>query len=225
MEPQEKPITIDRPVQLLVEGKDPQNFFQKFIEHLELAGTQVQDFRGVDELKGFLEGFVVAPEFGQVKSIGIVRDAERRIDREGRPEAQPSSAAGAFQSVQSSLRNVGLPVPNRPTEEAGTEPAVSVLILPGNEDDGMLETLLCRTFAETDMDRCIDGFFQCAEKSGSRIQRPEKARARAYLTTMPHPHVSVGVAAQKGYWDFDHEAFASVRRFLRSLVRDFPSGR
>ena len=35
MEPQEKPTTIDQPVQLLVEGKDPQNFFQKFIEHLE----------------------------------------------------------------------------------------------------------------------------------------------------------------------------------------------
>ncbi|MYD87958.1 MAG: hypothetical protein F4018_15435 [Acidobacteria bacterium] len=223
MEQEWRPIRIDRPVQLLVEGKDPENFFEKFITRLELKGTQVQNFRGVDELKGFLEGFVVAPGFGQVKSIGIVRDAERRMDRVERVETQPSSAASAFQSVQSSLRNVGLPVPNRPTEEAGTEPAVSVFILPGNEDDGMLETLLCRTFAETDMDRCVDGFFQCVAESGSRIHRPDKARARAYLTTMPHPHVSVGVAAQKGYWDFDHEALDGVRRFLMALAQDRPA--
>ena len=222
MEQEGKLIRIDYPVQLLVEGKDPVNFFEKFIVHLELAGTQVQNFRGVDELKRFLEGFVVAPGFGQVKSIGIVRDAERRVDKEGRAETQPSSAASAFQSVQSSLRNVGLPVPNRPTEEAGTEPAVSVLILPGDEDDGMLETLLCKTFADTDVDRCIDGFFQCAAKSGSPIHRPDKARARAYLMTRPHPHVSVGVAAQKGYWDFDHDALDSVRRFLRSLAQNRP---
>ena len=163
MDQEIKPVSIDYPVQLLVEGKDPVNFFEKFIVHLELAGTQVQNFRGVDELKRFLEGFVVAPEFGQVKSIGIVRDAERRVDKEGRAETQPSSAASAFQSVQSSLRNVGLPVPNRPTEEAGTEPAVSVLILPGDEDDGMLETLLCKTFADTDVDRCIDGFFNAPQ--------------------------------------------------------------
>ena len=221
MEPQEKPIAIDQPVQLLVEGKDPQNFFQKFIRHLELEGTQVQDFRGVDQLRGFLEGFVVAPGFGHVRSIGIVRDAERRGDKEER--AQPSSAASAFQSVQSSLRNVRLPVPQRPTEEVGATPAVSVLILPGDADEGMLETLLCRTFAGTDVDRCIDEFFECAGRRGHPIQRPEKARARAYLTTKLHPHVSVGVAAQKGYWNFDHDAFDGVRRFLMSLAQDRPA--
>ena len=55
------------------------------------------------------------------------------------------------------------------------------------------------------------------------VQHPEKARAHAYLTTMPHPHASVGVAAQKGYWNFDHEAFEGVRRFLMSLARDNPA--
>ena len=215
-------MTIDQPVQLLVEGKDPQNFFQKFIEHLELADTQVQDFRGVDQLRGFLEGFVVARGFGHVRSIGIVRDAERRRDKTGRAETQPSSAASAFQSVQSSLQNVRLPVPQRPTEEAGTTPVVSVFILPGDADEGMLETLLCRTFAGTDVDHCIDEFFECAGRLGNPFRRPEKARARAYLTTKPHPHVSVGVAAQKGYWNFDHAAFDGVRRFLRSLAQDRP---
>ena len=140
-----KPVSIDYPVQLLVEGNDPRNFFEKFIAHLALERVQVQNFGGVDELKGFLKAFVVAPRFGHVRSIGLVRDAERRMDEDVPAERQPSPAASAFQSVRSSLREVGLPVPNRPTEQIGTAPAVNVFILPGDEDDGMLETLLCRS--------------------------------------------------------------------------------
>ena len=64
------------------------------------------------------------------------------MDEDVPAERQPSPAASAFQSVRSSLREVGLPVPNRPTEQIGTAPAVNVFILPGDEDDGMLETLL-----------------------------------------------------------------------------------
>ena len=224
MEQERRPVSIDYPVQLLVEGKDPCHFFEKFVAHLSLAGVQVQNFRGVNELRGFLEGFVRVPDFGRVEKIGIVRDAERRVDREGQVATQPPSAMSAFDSVRSSLRHVGLPVPRRPAEGVGTEPTVNVFILPGDEDDGMLETLLCKTFADTAVDRCINEFLQCAKESGSPIQRRDKARAHAYLTTKPHPHVSVGVAAQKGYWDFDHEAFEGVRRFLTSLAQDRPAG-
>ena len=81
----------------------------------------------------------------------------------------------------------------------------------------MLETLLCKTFAGSGVDGCIDGFFRCAEESGSAIHRPDKARARAFLATMPDPHLSVGVAAKRGCWDLDHGAFDRVRNFLMSL--------
>ena len=87
----------------------------------------------------------------------------------------------------------------------------------------MLETLLCRTFAGTAVDRCIDGFFQCAEESGSSIHRPDKARARAYLATTRDPHLSVGVAAKAGHWEPDHAAFDGVRRFLRALAQVRPA--
>lgn len=87
----------------------------------------------------------------------------------------------------------------------------------------MLETLLCRTFAGTEMDRCIDGFLQCAEESGSPIHRRDKSRAHAWLATRQDPHVSVGHAARKGYWNFDHEAFDGVRQYLRALAQDRPA--
>lgn len=216
-------IRTDSAVQLLVEGNDPRNFFEKFVEHLDLAGIQVQNFGGVKDLRKFLRGFVLVPGFTRVRSIGIVRDAERRVDQGAAPESRPSPAASAFQSVQSSLRNVGLPVPDRPSEAIGTAPAVNVFILPGDAGDGMLETLLCKTIAGTAVDRCIDGFFRCAGESGNPIHLPDKARAHAYLATTPDPHLSVGVAAKRDRWDLEHEAFDGVRGFLRALAQERPA--
>ena len=190
---------------LLVEGNDPRNFFEAFVRHLSIDNIQIQNFGGITQLRDFLEGLVGATGFHIVESIGIVRDAE-------------TSAAGAFQSVQSSLKNAALPVPNRPERRTDTSPAVTVLILPGNNQQGMLETLLCESFAGTPENDCIDAFFACVDAlPNASIKRPEKARAHAYLTTKSDPHLSVGVAAKRNYWDLDHPIFARVRDFLKTL--------
>ena len=208
------PDAIRGEVQLLVEGNDERNFFAAFTEHLQLPNVEIQAFGSKDRLREFLETLAGATDFKQVKRIGIVRDAD-------------ASADAAFQSVQTSLRNANagirssgaeFPVPDRPEQLVGEQPALSVMVLPGDGQAGMLETLLCRTFAGDDMDRCIDRFFQCAEESGTHIRRPDKARARAYLATTPDPHLSVGVAAKRDQWDMNHGAFDGVRGFLRSLA-------
>lgn len=191
-------------VQLLVEGKDAQNFFKAFVGRLSLHDVDVQDFGGVGELRRFLAAFVTAPYFGNVRSIGVVRDAEQ-------------SADAAFQSVRDALEHVSLVAPQRPGESTSENPSVRVLILPGDGQPGMLETLLCRTFTRNPLNRCIDDFLQCAEESGRRVQRRDKARAHAWLATQPLPHVSVGVAALKGYWDLDHQALDAARQFLTAL--------
>ena len=206
-----KPLQPTEAIQLLVEGNDQRNFFDAFVEHLDIAKQfQIQDFSGVDELKGFLGLMVKQSGFHDtVKMLGIVRDAE-------------TSAESAFRSVRSSLRKARLPVPDRPGERAGAAPAVNVLILPGEQSSGMLETLLCRTFADTAVDRCIDDFFRCLGESeaGARIHNPDKARSRAFLATRQFPQVSVGVAAKKGYWDLDHDVFRGIRRFLSALEKE-----
>ena len=198
------PEWIEPGTQLLVEGNDARNFFRALVDHMELDGVQVQNFGGVDELRGFLAAFVSAPNFSDVRGIGIVRDAEQ-------------SADAAFRSVRDALEHVNLAAPPRPDESTGDKPSVRVLILPGDAQPGMLETLLCRTLTEKPVTRCIDDFLQCVEESGQHVQRPDKARAHAWLATQPLPHVSVGVAALKGYWDLDHQVLAAVRRFLTAL--------
>ena len=202
-----RPIRIekDSEIQLLVEGNDQRNFFEAFVRHLSLQRAQVNDFGGVSELREFLSAFVDSRNFGTVRSIGIVRDAEE-------------SAQSAFQSVQSALENAGLSASQRAGQRLSGEPAVSVAILPDNERPGMLETLLCRTFANTSEDKCIDDYLACVGAlRRAPVRRPDKARAHAWLAAKPDPHVSVGVAAQKGYWNFDHDAFADLRAFLTQL--------
>ena len=193
-------------IQLLVEGNDPRNFFEAFIEHLALADIQIQNFGGVSELGGFLRAFVNSPGFSTVRRLGIVRDAE-------------TSAEGAFQSIQSALSNAALPVPDSPVECTGGSPAVAVLILPGDNRQGMLETLLCESIAATPVEGCIDDFFNCVEALPDvSVGRSDKARAHAYLTTKPNPHFSVGVAAKNDYWDLNHSVFSTVRDFLRMIA-------
>ncbi|MXZ72405.1 MAG: hypothetical protein F4Z04_13005 [Acidobacteria bacterium] len=212
------PERIEYGIQVLVEGNDARNFFNALVAHMEVVGVQVQNFGGVNELRGFLSAFVKAPDFATVTSIGIVRDADRTAAEPHAGGIEDNLAARAFQSVQDSLTHVALPVPERPgVPAAGEHRTVRVLVLPGGDDPGMLETLLCRTFSGTPIDRCVEAFLRCVGESGHPVQRRDKARAHAWLATRPEPYVSVGVAAQKGYWALDHDALRGVRDFLRSL--------
>lgn len=198
-------IKIESPKALLVEGNDPRNFFEALIKYLECRDVQIHNFGGIDELPAFLRGFTGATGYSSVTSLGIVRDAE-------------GDANGAWQSVRSALENAKMPVPKRVGQRSVGKPGVSVFILPGNNQPGMLETLLNQTFANAPIDECIDTFFQCVEDTSQKqIQRPDKARAHAYIATRPEPHVSVGVAAMKGYWNLDHSVFEPLHSFLTEL--------
>lgn len=194
-------VTIDEEIQLLVEGNDQRNFFEAFTKHLSIQSIQIQNFGGVGELHGFISGFAKIPNFAKVRRMGIVRDAE-------------TSAKSAFQSVQSALRNAHLPAPPYAGGRSEGSPRVSVFVLPDNSQPGMLETLLCRTFADAAEDRCIDKYFACV---GAPVHQPEKARARAWLATKPKPHLSVGAAAKNGYWDLNDAVFADLRNFMQKL--------
>ena len=199
-------VDIARKKQLLVEGNDQRNFFEAFVRHLGISDSvQIQNFGGVDELRGFLSAFVRMPDFHSVESVGIVRDAEK-------------SEQSAFQSVQSSLKNAKLPTPTAPGVRSEGVPSVTALVLPGGGRPGMLETVLRRTFDDLEVSRCIDDFFACAESlPGVSIGNPDKARTYVYLATTPNSHHSVGVAAKADVWNLDHAAFDDVRSFLVTL--------
>ena len=203
-----KPEPITKEALLLVEGKDPLRFFEILCKHLGLSQQlQIMNFGGVNQLRGFLVGLPGASGFADVKSIGIIRDAE-------------TNATGAFQSVTASLGRAGLATPAKPEQLSWDgQPAVGILILPGQGRPGMLETLLCETFADAPENCCIDAFFKCVEQCpDSDVRNPDKARVRAFLATKRDPYPSVGVAAREGYWNLDHEALEPARTFLQAVA-------
>lgn len=199
-------VRLTRRKQLLVEGKDQKNFFEKMLSHIgKHDSVEVHDFGGVTDLKEFLAAFVQRSGFDRVESLGVIRDAEK-------------TAGGAFESVRHGLDAAGLPMPDAIGNSAGGvgSPTVAVFILGG--DGGMLETLLNLTVAEEREQECVNLFLECVERvSGAPIGRPQKARAHAWIATRDHPEVSVGVAAQKGYWRLEHPALEELRRFLGRL--------
>ena len=199
------PKEISTGVQLLVEGNDQRNFFEAVIEYLVLEHVQVWNFGGVDDLGKFLRAFVNMRGFSSVSSVGIVRDAEE-------------SAILALKRVNRALRNVNLPVAIEPPENGNGRPRSKILILPDGERPGMLETLLYETIAGTEESSCIEQYFDClGDLAEFSENKRAKARAHAWLATRREPHVSVGFAAKKRYWNLEHEALASVRDFVSSL--------
>lgn len=191
--------SINQPRLLLVEGNDDMRFFEVMIEHCDRDDIQVLKFDGISKLRGYLSTLVVTPGWDRVVSLGIVRDAD-------------NDAESAKASVRGAVENARLQM------DGSAAPRVSLLVLPDGGHPGMLETLLCGSFADSRLNDCIDEFFACcAERAGVSVRRMEKARAHAYLATREDPHVSVGVAAQKGYWDLDHPAFEQLRGFIAGL--------
>lgn len=205
---QTSPMRIESNVQLLVEGRDLKGFCEGLTDHLGLQNLQIQNFGGVDQLRTFLPVLTKMSDFSRVTSIGVVRDAER-------------DAAAAFRSVQGCLDHAGLSVPTAPDQRSGDDPTITVMILPGENQPGMLETLLCDTFIEEGVSSCIDTFFDCVkELQGQPVRKPYKARARTYLATKPDPHLSIGVAAKRKYWDLDHPVLQPLHKFLRRVAVD-----
>lgn len=130
-------VRIEKSRVLVVEGRDEELFFTAFIDNckdkLNLPDIQILPVGGKSRLPGNLKALVKSPGFSEIISLGIVRDADE-------------DARAAFQSVCSALRSAGLSAPPAPLVSAGSNPSVSVIILPGDNNPGMLEDL-CLPFA------------------------------------------------------------------------------
>lgn len=206
------------PKALLVEGKDEVNFFEALLKQLGITGVAVQEIGGKDKFPNELPAFLLS--FGeQIVAYAVVRDADRNAD-------------STFQSVIDLLKKQGEPFPARAGAYAATGGRrVGVYIMPGNQEEGMLEDLCMQTVADHPVMDCVDRYFSCLSERlapfvpvENRIQgrhyfprNPSKARALAFLAGLDNAHSSVGIAAKKGCWNFDHPSLIKLKEFLVGL--------
>jgi len=200
-------LRITEPKVLVVEGKDELYFFEALISHLGLPNIQVMDIGGKTQLRARLEALAMTPGFTKVTSLGIVRDAN-------------DDYPAAFQSVCGALRNTKLPVPERPLEPVGNERKVAVMILPKENEPGMLEAVCLEAVVSDPATPCLEQYFRCLQEQRLSLPRGRsisKAKVQAFLASRSEPSLWLGVGAKKGYWPWQNNAFDQVKTFLQQL--------
>lgn len=196
---------ITEPKVFVVEGKDDKNFFEALIEHLGLPNIQVEDIGGKTQLRDRLKALVQTPGFAEVTSLGVIRDAN-------------NDHAAAFRSVCRALENANLPVPERPWSAVGDEPKVVVMILPRENENGMLEDLCLEAVNSDPAVPCVDQYFECLKRKD--LDRPDnisKAKIHTFLASRHRPDLRLGEAAKKGYWPFEDTVFEEIKTLLRQI--------
>jgi len=190
---------------LLCEGREDVRFFKAFLKNLGVADVDVLETGGKANYGAVVAALVRHPNYAQMSSLGITRDAD-------------DNPIGAFQSVCHALHANGLVVPSRAGAVAGGQPRVGVMILPDNASTGMLEDLCLLSVQADPAYPCIDALFQCITRQGRQQPHPmAKARIHAWLATQPIPEKRLGEAAKSGYWPWNDQAFDAIRQFIRAL--------
>lgn len=211
---------------LLVEGREDKQFFIQLGYPSELPC--ILQYEGKNNLAGFLYQLIQNSNFKQVSQIGIVRDADYGTD--------------AFQSVRTAIKNANansprqLPVPETVIEPSEGSPKVSVLILPSEKRDGMLEDLVLDALNDDPITPCVNDFFTCLKDRKVEIvqERLSKARVRVFITGKnvdrqaavrdDTDKLYLSDIYKMSWWRGDafwkHESFDEAKAFLRQLVSD-----
>ena len=157
---------------LLVEGQDEENLFSELLVDLNLANDiQIISVGGKEKFPIRLKGLKVRSGYELITSIGIVRDADE-------------NPTGAFQSVCSALKNVGLPKPIAPSQPTIDNPKVTVMIIPDAETKGMIENVCLESVKDDPAIACVDQYFQCLQRQLKKLPKnPAKARVHAFLAS------------------------------------------
>ncbi len=199
------PEKIDKPRVALVEGQDEVNLLKKLFLHLNLDGIQVIECGGCIQMMKNLPKFTKITGFEEVTRLAVFRDADRDFQ-------------STFQSVCTALQRAGLVCPQRSGCFRNGEPDVGVFLLPNNSDPGALEDLFLSSVPDNAALNCVESFWTCVETLSEPPGSECKSRARAYLATRQKDCPSVGIAAQKGYWDFDSRHLDPLKAFLSDLA-------
>lgn len=203
---------------ILVEGNDEVNFFGALFKHLKTDDVHVFNMNGTD-IKRNLPAFLKRPGISKIISYAIIVDADNSHDNK-------------FISITNLLKQNEQPAPKNAGEyEKNGQKQVGIFIMPGNLDNGMLEDLCLKTVDNHPAIVYLNQYFASLkevlpEKPINEIKDPKKfyfpknlskSKALGFLAALHEPFSSVGVAAQNGYWDFEHDSLQELKDFLTDL--------
>lgn len=194
---------------IAVEGPDDDNFFDALLRRMNITDFDIRFVGGKDEFKNKLpalknvSGFFNADGSPFVTHLVIIRD---------------ENGDNAFTSVTNILKKEGFTPPKKHGLFSSANPKIGIFIMPGHTVKGtMLEDLCLKTVENHPAMKCVNDFVSCVCKLETKPKNIPKAKAQTFLAAQPVIVNSVGLGAQKKYWDFESPAIDELKQFLSYL--------
>ncbi len=194
---------------IAVEGPDDDNFFDALLRRMNIKDYDIRFVGGKDEFKNKLpalknvSGFFDANGSPLVTHLVIIRD---------------ENGDNAFESVTNILKKEGFTPPKKHGLFSNGNPKIGIFIMPGTTVKGtMLEDLCLKTVEKNPEMKCVNEFASCVSAMEPKPKNMSKAKAQTFLAAQPEIANSVGVGAQKGYWNFESTVLEELKQFLNNL--------
>ena len=214
---------------ILGEGEDEIGFFRSLVKHLALPGIIVEPYvyikKGRDGLEHPITGVAAASR--TIKALRVRHDFDRITRICATRDVDDEQITNVMRSLGDAFGKAGLPTPDQPSSIAGSGDGVrvGVFLLPGQGRGGILEDLCLDAIRDDPAWPCLESYFTCLDERG--VQRSglasmiSKAKIHAWLASREDATLArLGIAAEKGYIDWEHTAFGPLKNFLRELFDD-----
>lgn len=196
---------------LFVEGKDEEIFFTVLLKKHGLQEIQIIQSGGKEQFSHIFPEIIRIPGFSKIRSLAIIQDADK-------------STQAVFQSICHTLQKENLGIPEEMSYFTSTTPHVGIFTLPDGKNPGSLESLFLSTVQSEDVTDCIEPFMKCVKQKTSvknnRYKMPRninKAKCKAFLSAMEEDTPSLGIAAEKSYWNLDADQLNPLLNFLKKF--------
>lgn len=237
-------LRLTHPKVIIVEGADEVNIFEELLNNLNLqANFQIINADGKGNFPNILKTIMRDPGRHNLLSIGLIRDADKNasatfqstcsalINAKLPKPNTPLQLVGNKPKVAililpgdnkiGMLEDVCLAsVKDTPTmacvENYFTCLEKNLVKLPHNQAKASVGAFLS-SMAWLE----IAHFEHLQKHLGDYLpelpKTPTPAKISAFLAAHSKPNLSLGIAAKKGYWNFNHPAFAQLKQFLQLL--------
>lgn len=189
---------------LLVEGKDDDEFFAELLKSLNINDCEICYVNGSNEFNSKIPLLTKRSGFDNLEMLLIIRDAD-------------TNAMSARSSIHNIIKKASLVPPGPHTTLSSGRPKVGIYILPDNSSEGAIEDLCLKIVEKDKKTKCVENFINCANKLNDSPNNISKAKVQAFLAIKSEIANTLGLAAKKGYWDFNSVHLSDLKHFLENL--------
>ncbi len=222
-----KTISPEKKHLILCEGIDEKLFFMWFLDYFKKSGSgydkyneiQIEDIGGNGDFVAKLGVWKLASGFENIKTVGIIRDAEK-------------DAISAIQSIQHCFSNNGMPKPQdcfELTESENGNIRTVFGILPGTKngdkwDNGTLEDLCLKILKDPQSSEKINLIYEYLKQAQNdfkyEIKHMHKAKLHTYFSSNDSFIGSkVGEAAHYGAFDFESDSLSNFKKMFDDMIK------